>query len=170
MSSRLMTVLRQRCELPLCPEKCPMFSKYCNGGRLRLGSIPQRPGERMWRCIRLQAVGLHHRWSAWQGTGITARLTRTLGIGTSADSAAAIVERAKRLMPPRYVEPYVKRQKNDASDAKAIRAYHQGQRSFAPQQQANIRPHPITAPNHRISPCDTGATQDIPGEVSVGRH
>jgi transposase len=25
-----------------------------------------------------------------------------------------------RLMPPRYVKPYVKRQKNDAADAEAI--------------------------------------------------
>jgi hypothetical protein len=31
-----------------------------------------------------------------RGTGITARLTRTPGIGTSADYAAAIVESAKR--------------------------------------------------------------------------
>ena len=38
----------------------------------------------MWRCIRFRAVGLHHRWSAWRGTGITARLTRTPGIGTAA--------------------------------------------------------------------------------------
>ena len=53
-----------------------------------------------------------------------------------------------RLIPPAYVKPYVKRQKNDASDAEAIRAYHQGQRSFAPQQQAEH----TTAPDHRAKP------------------
>ena len=66
------------------------------GGLAHLRCTFAIPGERMWRCIRVRAVGLHHRWSAWRGTGITARLTRTPGIGTSADYAAVIVESAKR--------------------------------------------------------------------------
>jgi transposase len=52
----------------------------------------------------------HHAWSAL-------KLARRRIIGHASSRLLAI---ALRLMPPAYVKPYVKRQKNDATDAEAI--------------------------------------------------
>src|SRR6266498_879812 len=51
-----------------------------------------------------------------------------------------------RLMPPAYVKPYVKRQKNDAADAEAIcEAVTQGQHAFCRDQDARAAELPDAA-------------------------
>jgi transposase len=50
-----------------------------------------------------------------------------------------------RLIPPAYVKPYVKRQKNDAADAEAIRGGHYGQRPRVPRSKAEHMAAPTNA-------------------------
>jgi transposase len=54
--------------------------------------------QKLLRCVGIEACATSHHWS---------RELKALG-------------HTVRLMPPAYVRPYVKRQKNDAADAEAI--------------------------------------------------
>ena len=55
-------------------------------------------------------AGSRRAWWPWRPAP-----ARTIGRASSASSATAV-----RLLPPAYVKPFVKRQKNDAADAEAI--------------------------------------------------
>ena len=72
-----------------------------------------------------------------------------------------------RLMPPAYVRPYVKRQKNDASDAEAIcEAVSRANMRFVP----NTWLHRLTLQRENI-PCQLGAVHtwheaDIPKRLT----
>jgi len=79
------------------------------------------------------------------------------------------------LIPPAYVKPYVKRQKNDAADAEAFASGHQGQHWFVhktPEQQSGLVLHRT---RHLSSSADRG-DQCNPGHLPswnrcpVGRH
>ena len=56
-----------------------------------------------------------------------------------------------RLMPPAYVKPYVKRQKNDATDAEAICGGHQANMWFVPTSPAQSCLAPPHAPSVHAS-------------------
>jgi hypothetical protein len=73
-----------------------------------------------------------------------------------------------RLIPPAYVKPYVKRQKNDAADAEAIRGGHYGQRPRVPRSKAEHMAAP-TCCTREENPCQPGAVHTWPQPGSVGR-
>ena len=55
-----------------------------------------------------------------------------------------------RLMPPAYVKPYVKRQKNDADRRKGLRGSHQSQHAFRANQNSRAAER-LGAPSHAPS-------------------
>jgi transposase len=52
-----------------------------------------------------------------------------------------------RLMPPAYVKPYVKRQKNDMADAEAMRSGHQSQHTVRTNKDTRAAKLPDASPH-----------------------
>ena len=69
-----------------------------------------------------------------------------------------------RLMPPAYVKPYVKRQKNDARRGGHLRGCHQGQHAVRRDQDARATERP-GAPSHAPS---VHPTEEKPAQETAG--
>jgi transposase len=79
------------------------LARRCRGPEKPTSQYPDRRHvlpffQKLPRCLGIEACASSHHWS---------RVLQALG-------------HSVRLMPPAYVKPYVKRQKNDAADAEAI--------------------------------------------------
>src|SRR5215813_2088191 len=77
-----------------------------------------------------------------------------------------------RLMPPAYVKPYVKRQKNDMADAEAICGRHEGQHAVRADQDARAaeRPDATSYPAFVHPPADGRHQCDPSSSCRIWRH